>query len=203
MVALTSISIAYSIPDEGEPVEFRLRPGHELRVRVVDAKSHLVKDCAVWIKAEGFFCDPPVRGEDGAFAFSDLPEVTLTLIASVGGITYKHEHNPLQPEATIEVPVQGSIEVRISGPPLSDESHVQLVLRVAAGSAPDSTRTLRPTEKNDQSLRFGAVLPGEYEAWLETWVLPLDERPGRWERCGKSAVVVVRAEQTTQLELGQ
>ena len=179
-------------------VELRLDAGHQVRVRVVDTAGQLVKDCEAGISdANGEYAHSR-RPEPGVFEFPDLPPTNLTFSAFVGGVRYPKEHSALDPELTIEVPVHGSLEIRI---PEAIGFHpggtVRLFLAPRGAGAAAADLDLTPMETSTTRVRFGAVLPGEFEARLEHWSKREGSEDWDWMLVGQAQSIVVKAGEET------
>jgi hypothetical protein len=194
----------YELPASTDPIEFRLEDGHQVRVRIVDAAGQPVKDCSCGISdANGAYAHGR-RTDPGVFEFPDLPPINLTFSAFVGGVRYPKEHSALEPELTIEVPLHGSIEIQLSKALALDPVRTARLLLVAGGGTePAKNLDLEPMERGATRVRFGAVLPGEYEARLEQWSPPYGDKEWDWKLVGRPHPIAVRAGEATIVDWSQ
>jgi hypothetical protein len=200
----TIVDQAYEPLASTAPVEFRLEPGHQVRVHVVDAAGKAVNDCDAGISdAEGEYAHGR-RTDAGVFEFPDLPPVNLTFFALVGGVHYPKEHSALEPELTIEVPVHGSIEIRLpESIGFQPGEMVRLLLARQGASGTALGFDLTPGETSKTRIRFAAVLPGDYDARLEQWSKSESDQEWAWKQIGRTQSVVVKAGEETIVDWSQ
>ncbi|KAA3613405.1 MAG: carboxypeptidase regulatory-like domain-containing protein [Planctomycetota bacterium] len=104
----------YLIPADGTPVEFHLNEERRVLIAVVDPNGTPVTDSKVLIQKEGFSITTRSMGA-GKFEASELDDTPLVIVATVAGRRYRQPHDPVVSEATVIVPLHGSVRISLLG----------------------------------------------------------------------------------------
>jgi RNA polymerase sigma-70 factor (ECF subfamily) len=171
-----------SVKPEAQPLEIRMRPGHEVLVRVVDAEGGAVDVPSVQV--EGAPEAIAQRLGPGEFVFADLPPDEVVFHCWIGR-DHALPHDPLVPEVRLVVPAPGRLIVATqTAGHLSGDTQLETHVEGPRGSAMASLR-----ESGGELATQELLLPaGEYSIEL------VERRKGQQPRMlGRKAGVVVRA----------
>ena len=141
----------------------RLARGHRLVVRVRDEAGRVVRASSV----RGRIGDgrEPVRarplGDD--HELRDLPDVTVVVVARVGGVEYTTSASASDGEATVTVPVHGSVALHVD-PALLGTGRSVMFSR--PGTPPLRRRVRLPASDAALPVIVETLLPGSWEATL-------------------------------------
>lgn len=185
-------------PDARLP-DLVLQRGLEVRVRVVDEAGAPIPVSAVTARAPGH---PPMRSqhlESGVEVLRDLPPGRVLLEAEYGFRLYSQEHDALIPEATITLPVHGTLELLASVEALQLEED-RPVARIPSLDGPEGPADLSFRIDGDLGVATTPLIPGRYRIHLERirWF----EGERRPERLEGDWEVEIGPGRTTVLRLG-
>ena len=191
----------FEVPQDEEPVEFRLSPSRTVTVIVEDevgARLPALVSAALPTGATVWGSD--AVGESGAYILRGLPEEQVTIGARVHMVWHTEKHDPLIPRLTITVPVLGEVEVTVHrfGNIEFDKNCGLWILPTDGSELTARYVTLRPEFSNP--VRIPGVLPGHYVAVVRR-NLGDYSKDAPFEELSARIPIVVLSDETMRFEI--
>jgi len=155
----------FVFPRDGRPAEYRLNPGRDLTVQVVDEGGSAVS-AEVSADQAGSPAWDAARIEVGAYLLEDLPQAEVEVCVSVAGRDYTHRVDSRESELIVRVPIHGSLHATVAQG-MDPATHRCVVLCPLEQGLPVRRKWVNPKKVGLGPVRIDPVLPGAYEACLQ------------------------------------